>query len=343
MANIREVAKLAKVSIATVSRVLNGRDNVSPETRSKVFKAIKELKYKPAFSFREKDLAFQNTIGVLIPDIRGYHYSDIVMAIEEYAYSKGFDLMLALPKWEVNIEEHVLDQYFRRKIDGVILGELFGGEELIKRFERSGVPIVVMDFVVDEINFDVVNADNVTGGYLAIKYLYDHGHRKILVLPGPKVSPAAIDRERGIKRFLNRLPGEENLEIYFSQTRGYNSEDGWTGVKEHLQKNGLNFTAIFAVNDWTAIGAINALKEEGIRVPDDVSVIGFDDAPFAQYISPRLTTILQPRVEMGKVAAQMLIERITEKHQRLPRNVILPTKIVERESVKNIRTANQKL
>lgn len=339
MSNIREVAKHARVSIATVSRVLNGRDNVSLETRGKVFKAVKELNYKPAFSNREKNFALLNTIGVLIPDIRGYHYSDIVMAIEEYAYSKGFDIMLALPKWEVDIEQHVLDQYFRRKIDGVILGELFGGGEIIARFEKSGVPIVVVDFNVDEILFDVVNVDNIAGGYLAIKYLYENGHRKILYIPGPEVSPAASDRERGIRRFLNKISPSEGLKIYFSEMRGYNSEDGWNGVKSHLKEFGLNFTAIFAVNDWAAIGAIDALKEESIKVPDEVSVIGFDDAPFAQYTNPRLTTVMQPRMEMGKVAVQMLIERIVEKHKRLPRNVKLPTKIVERESVRNIRKA----
>ncbi len=336
MSNIREVAKHAKVSIATVSRVLNGRDSVSSETRGKVFRAVRELNYKPAFSVREKNFAMLNTIGVLIPDIRGYHYSDIVMAIEQYAYSKGFDMMLALPKWEVDIEQHVLDQYFRRKIDGVILGELFGGGGIIKRFEKSGVPIVVVDFGVDEILFDVVNVDNIAGGYLAIKYLYDNGHKKILYIPGPEISPAAVDRERGIKRFLNKMSPKEGLDVCFLEARGYNSEDGWNGVKLHLKKHGLNFTAIFAVNDWTAIGAIDALKEEGIKVPDEVSVIGFDDAPFAQYTNPRLTTVMQPRMEMGRVAAQMLIERIIEKHQRLPKNVILPTKIVERESVRKI-------
>ncbi|MGC9384028.1 MAG: LacI family DNA-binding transcriptional regulator [Kosmotogaceae bacterium] len=340
MPNIREVAKFAKVSIATVSRVLNGRENVSSEKRRRVFKAVKELNYKPAFTFREKNFALLNTVGVLIPDIRGYHYSDMVMAIEEYAYSKGFDIMLALPKWEVDIEQHVLDQYFRRKIDGVILGELFGGEDLIKSFEKSDVPVVVVDFSVDEINFDVVNVDNLAGGYLAVKYLYEHGHRKILFIPGPEISPAAIDRERGINKFLRKISEKEEFEVFFAESRGYNSEDGWNGVKSHLKEHGRNFTAIFAVNDWTAIGAIDALKEERIKVPEEVSIIGFDDAPFAQYTNPRLTTVIQPRTEMGRVAAQMLIERITEKYQRLPRNVILPTRIAERESVRDVSKNN---
>lgn len=337
MSNIREVAKLANVSIATVSRVLNGSDKVSPETRKRVLSAMKKLNYKPSFSFKDTATKLLHTIGVLMPDIRGYHYSDIVMAIEEYAYSKNFDIMLALPKWEANIEQHVLDQYFRRKVDGIILGELFSGQKIVERFKRSGVPIVVIDFRVDEIDFDVVNVDNVTGGYLAIKYLYENGHRNILFIPGPELSPAAMDREKGIRKFLDKVLRKEEFKIYFGEHRGYNSEHGRVSVARHLNKHGLNFTAIFAVNDWAALGAIDALKDYGIKVPDEVSVIGFDDAPFAQYTNPRLTTIMQPRWEMGTTAAQLLIERILERHVRLPRNVILPTKIIERESVRKIR------
>lgn len=335
MANIRDVAKMANVSIATVSRVLNGNENVSEETRRKVLNAIKKLNYRPTISFRTASSDLFKTIGILIPDIRGYHYSDIVMAIEEYAYTKGFDIMLALPKWEVDIEQHILDQYFRRKVDGVILGELFGGYKLIERFKRSGIPMVVVDFQVDEIDFDTVNVDNVSGGYQAIKYLYEHGHKKILFIPGPQQSPAAVDREKGIRKFIDKVRDEE-IEIFYGTHRGYNSEHGWVSVVQHLKEHGLNFTAIFAVNDWTAIGAIDALKDNGIRVPEDVSIIGFDDAPFAQYTNPRLTTVMQPRWEMGTTAAQLLIERIVDKKVRLPRNIILPAKIIERESVKDI-------
>jgi len=182
----------------------------------------------------------------------------------------------------------------------------------------------------------VVNVDNVTGGYLAMKYLYDHGHRDILFIPGPELSPAAQDREKGIRKFLDKISKKDEVKVYLGEHRGYNSEHGWVSVTQHLNKYGLNFTAIFAVNDWAALGAIDALKDYGIKVPDEVSIIGFDDAPFAQYTNPRLTTVMQPRWEMGTTAAQLLIERILDKHLRLPRNVILPTKIIERESVKKI-------
>jgi len=333
MVGIRDVAREANVSIATVSRVINGSSNVSEETRKKVLRAMKKLNFRPRPAIGGKREVFFKTIGVLVPDIRGYHYSDIVMAIESCAYENGFDVMLAIPKADIDNEKHILEKYFRRKIDGIIVAELLGGENYIDKFLKSGIPLVVLDFSVEEINFDVVNVDNMMGAYNAIKFLYENGHRKILFIPGPEWSPAAIEREKGIERFLDEVP---DLEIYYTNIRGYNAQDGRDAVFEYLDRNGLNFTAIFSINDWSAIGAIDALKSKGLKIPDDVSVIGFDDAPFLDFIEPKLTTIRQPRWELGYTAAQILIERITAKRARLPRNIVLPTELVVRQSVKRL-------
>lgn len=336
MPNIRDVAKLANVSIATVSRVINGSKNVSDETRKKVLRAINELGYKPTASFKDYNKGLLRTIGVMIPDIRGYHYGDILKAIEDHAYRRGFDIMVAFPKMDSKEEAHILDEYFRRKVDGVIIGELFGNENIIRRFELSGIPIVMVDFDIDELNFDVVNVNNIAGGFMAIKYLYQNGHRNVLYLPGPPNSPASVNREKGILKFIEHESSD--VSVLFSEVRGYNSPDGYDGVRKHLKKHGLNFTAIFAVNDGVALGAIDCLREHGLDVPVDVSVIGFDDAPYAAFAHPRLTTIAQPREEMGLIAAQLLIERITRRTHRLPKTVTLPVKLVERNSVRSLKT-----
>ncbi|OQY10536.1 MAG: LacI family transcriptional regulator [Marinitoga sp. 4572_148] len=332
MANIKDVARLSNVSVATVSRVLNGSEKVSSETRKKVLKAIKKLNYKPRPSF-SSNILFK-TIGVIVPDIRGYHYSDIVMSIESFAYEKGFDMMLAIPKNDPLNEKNILDQYFKRKVDGIILAEFYSDSKLIDKFINSGVPIVVMDFAVDEIKFDVVNVDNEGGAYKAIEYLYENGHRNIFVIRGPEDSPAANQRIKGIKKFRYK---KSDLKIIFSDTTGYNSIDGSDAIYAYLAKNPLNFTAIFAVNDWTAIGAIDALKNLGYNIPDDISIIGFDDSPFAEFISPKLTTIKQPREEIGITATEILIDRITNKRKRLPKNVVLPTTLIKRDTVRRIK------
>ncbi|WP_448376203.1 LacI family DNA-binding transcriptional regulator [Fervidobacterium sp.] len=332
MPNIFDVAREAGVSIATVSRVLNGGKNVSEETRKKVVRAIKHLGYKPMPSLRKaSELLY--TIGVLLPDLRGYHYSEIAMAIEDHASKNGFEVMVSVPKMTPEIEKHVLDQYFKRKIDGVILCELFGGINYIEPFIKSGVAIVTLDYYIEEIMCDSVNIDNVTGAISALKFLYQNGHRDILFLRGPHYSPAAFQREKGIKRFLDR---HKDVKVYFSENEGYDPEDGYKGVMTHLQKYGKNFSAVFSINDWSAIGAMSALRQAGLSIPEDVSLIGFDNAPYSEFLYPSLTTIHQPRWEMGQTAAQLLIERILGTGPRIPRNVVLPTKLVERMSVKNI-------
>lgn len=329
---IKDVAKLAGVSIATVSRVLNGSDEVSDETRRKVIRAVKALGYKPMPSIRKSAELLYN-IGVLVPDLRGYHYNEIVMAIEDYASRNDFETLVSIPKMLPEQERHVLDQFFKRKIDGVILCELYTGVQYLEPFMRSGVPIVAVDYNIEEILCDSVNIDNVGGAVTAISYLHSMGHKRVLYLRGPQLSPAAVLRERGLKRFLDR---HRDVQIFMSENEGYNPEDGYEGVKRHLEKHGKNFTAVFAVNDWSAIGALAALKEHGLSVPDDVSLIGFDNAPYSAYLVPPLTTVHQPRWEMGQTAAQLLIDKILGRGSRIARNVILPTTLVERSSVRKV-------
>ncbi|MDI3517481.1 MAG: LacI family transcriptional regulator [Thermotogota bacterium] len=182
----------------------------------------------------------------------------------------------------------------------------------------------------------LVNIDNIQGAYSALRYLYNKGHRKVLYVRGPSHIAASLEREKGIKKFLNRHP---DMEVFIpDKWGGFNPEDGYRQIKEHLRKYGKNFTAIFVVNDYSTLGVYEALMESGLEIPDDVSVLGFDDAPFSKYIYPPLTTVAQPRWEMGTTAAQLLIDRISTQKVKVPRNVVLPTRIVERKSVKELKT-----
>jgi LacI family transcriptional regulator len=332
LVTIKDVAEHAGVSIATVSRVINGAKNVSDDTRKKVIKVIKKLGYKPMPSLRNRSELFY-TLGVMVPDLKGYHYNEILMAIEEYASVHGFEIMVSVPKMSPEEEKHVLDQYFKRKIDGIILCELFGDTDYLEPFINSGVPIVALDYYIEEILCDSVNIDNVSGARSAMKYLYNMGHRNILYIRGVEKSPASKNREKGIEKFLRK---HKDVQVYFSEHSGYNPSDGYEAVESFLKKHGLKFTAIFAVNDWASIGALRALYDHGLRVPDDVSIIGYDNGPFSEYLYPPLTTIHQLRREMGLTAAQLLIERILGKGPKIPRNVVLPTKLIERKSVKKV-------
>ncbi|KAF2955360.1 LacI family DNA-binding transcriptional regulator [Marinitoga sp. 38H-ov] len=331
MKNIRDVAKKANVSIATVSRVINGHDNVSEKTKKKVLKAMRDLNYRPAPSYRNTRLF--KTIAILIPNLKNSHYGEIVMGVESAARENGFDLFISITSENPDMEYESIENFFERKIDGIILSEFFIEKEKLEKFQKLNIPIVIADFKDDSVFLDSVNTDNFNGAYKAMQFLYDNGHRNILHIPGPNWSPAARDRINGINEFIKN---NNDVKISFTSNRGYFPNAGRIAIKNYLKDKGLNFTAIFAVNDLIAVSVIDELKRQNINVPEDVSVIGFDDSPIAEYFYPYLTTIRQFRWDIGYTAAKLLIEKILNPKSTLPRKILIPTELIIRDSVKKI-------
>lgn len=332
MVTIKDVAKYAGVSIATISRVLNGSDRVSDDTRKKVLKAVKELGYKPRYNYSPNG-SLLKTIGVLMPDLGGYHYSEILSGIEEFAYENNFDVMVSLTRGFPDREKKHLNEYFNRKVDGLIVCTLKSEDKTLERFLQSGVPVVLVDSDINELRVDSVNIDNFSAAYHVMKYLYERHHSKILYVPGPKNVHASAERERGIEKFVS---SHSDIEVFIPEIRGFEPETGYIVVKKHLNRYGKNFSAIFCVNDYTVLGALTALYEESLKVPENVSIIGFDDAPYAPYLLPPLTTVSQPRWEMGRIATSILIDRLSNPRRNVVRNVVLPAHIIERNSTKSI-------
>jgi len=328
---IKDVAKEAEVSIATVSRVINGSTQVSEEKRKRVLKAMQKLGYKPR-PFSRKNSKLFGTIGVVVPNLRAYHYPNILTGIYEKAFSKGYDVMVALARDKPVREKEILDEYFNRKVDGVLVCTLKCDEHFMQKFIDSGIPIVGVDYPVEEVHIDSVNIDNVMGAYAAIRYLHNKGHRKVFYIPGTQNVYASRDRKKGILKYLRR---NKEVEVFMSKITGFEPEDGYKAILEHITPP-IKVTAIFCANDYVALGAIKALNELGIKVPEDISIMGFDDSPFASFMIPALTTVCQPREEMGALATQLLIERLESGKHTIYRNVVLPTKIVERESVRTV-------
>ncbi|WP_041081106.1 LacI family DNA-binding transcriptional regulator [Thermotoga profunda] len=332
MITIKDVAKHAGVSIATISRVLNGSDRVSDETRKRVLKSIRELGYRPRYNYSANG-SLLRTIGVLMPDLGGYHYSEILSGIEEFAYQNSFDVMVSLTRGFPDREKKHLNEYFNRKVDGLIICTLKSEDSALEKFLQSGVPVVLVDSDVNELRVDSVNIDNFSAAYHVMKYLYEKHHKKILYVPGPKNVYASIERERGIEKFVM---SHSDVEVFISNIRGFQPETGYSVVKKYLKKHGKDFSAIFCVNDYTVLGVLTALCEEGLKVPDDVSVVGFDDAPHAPYLLPPLTTVSQPRWEMGRMATSILIDKLNNPKKNVVRNIILPAHIIERNSTKSM-------
>ncbi|HNS68243.1 MAG TPA: LacI family DNA-binding transcriptional regulator [Mesotoga infera] len=181
MVTIKDVAAEAEVSIATVSRVLNGSGYVSEDTKIRVLRVINRLNYHPMPSIRKRSL--YRTLGVLLPNTMGNHYGEIFMGIEEYAHRNGFNVMLAMAREMVSREQEILNEYFQRKVDGVIVATLHSDEHMLNRFIQSGIAVVAVDSPIREIRADSVNIDNASAAYCVAKYLYDRGHRHVLFLP----------------------------------------------------------------------------------------------------------------------------------------------------------------
>ena len=323
---IHDVAQLAGVSLSTVSRVLNDYDSVNPQTRERVEAAIKELHYEkskaadPVKSGREK-----KTIGLIVPNILNPFFPLLIKGIEQVAKIHGYHLILCDSENDVTIEQQHIDNLSERGVTGVILipsSETTHVENLIE----SELPFVFLDRFLDIEGASYVVSDNEEGAYQAIKYLLKLGHRKIVYLAGPQDLSTEKARFKGYKRALE----EEGIECCNELFREghYALEDAYGEVNELLRQK-TKFSAIFAANDMMAFGAKQALKEHGLKVPEDISLVGYDDIRFSSIIA--LTTVAQPTYEMGRNAMVLLLDLI-EGRVSTPQQIVLRPSMMIRES-----------
>lgn len=329
---IKEVAIKANVSITTVSRVFNGNDGVSPKTRKRVLKVIEELGYSPSAMASGLKTNLSKCIGIAVPDALGDFYGEIIDGIESVTAEKGYNVIISLNHRIVKEELAGVNFFKAKKVDGAILVTTSGDDDYVHSLIEGGYNIVLLDRDPHGLNVDTVKIDNFGGGYMATEHLLDLGHSSILIVQGIPFIDSSKERFNGYKRALKNKGIK--VKNQFILSGDFTVESGYLSVKKYLGNYGLDFSAIFATNDQMAIGAIKALKDKGISVPEEVSIVGFDDSYISPYIIPPLTTIKQRREEMGRVAAELLLDRIVSgnKKGRTPRQVIIPIDLIKRES-----------
>lgn len=330
---IKDIAARAGVSISTVSRVVNGTVRVDPATEERVHEAIETLDYRPnllARSFRRK---ITQTIGLVVPDNSNPFFAEIARVIEDAGFADGYSVILCNSDLSRSKQSSYIDVLLAKRVDGIIMistglvpGEDAGGD--IDRIRQVGVPCVVIDRDLEDIPVDQVLVDNVEGGYLAGHHLIRLGHRRIACVVGPSDLTPSAGRIAGFRQALSEAGLELSAE---SVIRGNGRHDGGVAAVRELRRRDLDVSAIFAFNDEMAVGVIGELQRAGHRVPEDVSVIGFDDIPYASAIFPSVTTIAQPIADMGNLGIQLLLERIRRPDAPFQRT-ILSTRLVERES-----------
>jgi DNA-binding LacI/PurR family transcriptional regulator len=336
--SIRDVAKLAGVSMSTVSNVLTGKKKVSPHLIEKVESAIKTLQYSPnpmASGLRSNS---SKMIGVLIPSFNHAFFAQILRGIQDASNKSGYITSVYETNSNILNEEHCLNLLLNSMADGIILASQVGTNpknnphyfEIFKDFRESGksIPVICIDERIDLPFVDSIIVDNRSASYSAVKHLIDKGHSKIAHISGPLSFYNCQERlagytdalvESGIKPQPSWIRNGE-----LSPISGYNS------MRELL--NETDVTAVFAANDQSGIGAIKAIKENGLQVPEDMAVIGFDNIYASTLISPSLSTINVPAYQMGTLAMERILNRITGEITDLNDPIILKTHIIIRKS-----------
>ncbi len=310
MRTIQDVARKAKVSIATVSRVVNNSPHkVNQATRERVLEAIRELDYRPNALAKGLLMKKTMTIGIIIPDISNPYYAEIVRGIQDVADQSGYAVMLQNTDRK---QERIINYIYllREKLaDGIIFsGGIIHGYETLSALKELRERVVVIGR--HEVDFPAVRVDNIGGATQATQHLIDLGHERIGFIGGPERSTTALDRLTGCKNALaqNSYPIDPSLIKQGNLT----PKSGYLAARELLDQKDTP-TAIFAANDQMAFGAIKAAKELGMSVPDDLSVVGFDNIPLSSYFKPPLTTVEIPMYEVGVTGMKMLIDVISKK------------------------------
>lgn len=321
---VKEIAAIANVSVATVSRALQRPEVVSEETRRRIHEVVKRLGYTPNAMARNLRTARTRLVVALLPDIANPFFSEVIRGIEQVAYENGYSVLLGETQSSLVREQSYADMVAARQADGIIT--MFHRVPPIPVEGR--LPVVNACEYVKDSSISSVYVDNVAAASAAVDYLVTLGHRDIAFVAGPATSPICVDREQGYRLALQRADIPANPALL--AVGDFSIEAGERAV-ELLLSQGQSFSAVFCSNDEMAIGAMRALLSRGLRIPEDVSVVGFDDIRFSRYTSPALTTVSQPKTALGREAMTMLIEILNDPEVP-PRKRVLSAELVVRGS-----------
>jgi LacI family transcriptional regulator len=302
---IKDIAKRSGVSITTVSRVLNRKEEgMSEKTREKVLKVIKEAQYQPNQFARGLVTKQSKLLGLIVPTIANPFFPELCRGAEDEANKRDYSLVICNSDDKPEKEERYLRVLKEQQIDGIILSSFSPSSKRL--LEEGNIPCALLDRVIEGNLYTSVFLDNEFGGYLAGKHLTDLGHRNIACISGPISIRNSFERVKGFRRALEES-GINHQNILESEGE-FTTESAYKHAKDLLMHN--NITAIFACNDLMAFGVYQAAHELNIKIPEELSIIGFDDIPFASSLIPKLTTIRQDTYEMGRRAVELLINQI---------------------------------
>jgi LacI family transcriptional regulator len=329
-ATLHEVGIRAGVSAMTVSRVVNGRGRVDMETRRRVEEAIQALDYVPNRIARGLISQKTQTIGLIVPDVVNPFFAPVVRGAESAARKAGYRVLLCNSEGDLRLEREYIEDLVAHRVEGLMLAPASDrSRSSILSLLRGGFPLVLIDRALPDADCDLIVSDNANGARRLIEHLIGIGHREIAHVTDAEDTSTGRERLRGYRDALDAagIPFQSELVVRTTVDR----IGGYRAAQEILTRDPLP-TAIFAVNNMTAVGTMEALRERGLSVPRDMGLVCFDDVEHLAVLSPFLTVIDQPAETFGSLGAQLLLERMTGKASSRPRRVILQTDLIVRES-----------
>jgi LacI family transcriptional regulator len=307
MTTIRDVARAAGVSTATVSHVINSTRFVSDEVVTDVQRAMEALGYHPNVLARGLRSGHTRTIGLLLPDNSNLFFAEVSRIIEDVSFKNGYSLIICNTDANLVKEKSYLETLVAKRVDGILFISVGGSALNIQGVTQEKIPIVIVDREIEGLDADTVLADNQLGGYLATRYLVQLGHRRIACISGPSEMAPSQQRLVGYRKALEEagIAFEDNLIV-----RGdFRYQSGERGMRTLMQVDPRP-TAVFVCNDMMALGVIKAAHNLAIKIPEEFSVVGFDDIPLTEAVSPSLTSVSQPYTEMATAATELLLKRL---------------------------------
>ena len=331
---IQDVAEKANVSVATVSRVMNGNYPVKAETRETVLKVIKQLNYIPNMQARELTKQKSTTIGVVVPSINNMFFTELVYGIENELKTNSLSIILACTNGDSDEEQKCVNNLISRNVSGIIVAGP-GTENIKAKFYDNishKIPLVFINSEYMDSNISYVSNDEASGAKIALNYLLDNNHKDILFVRG-KDSYSYDIKEKIYKEIMAKNFDSSKI-INIGNGNTSDTVDNTMNIFLDILNNSSS-TAVFACNDLMAVGVLNACKKLGIKVPNEISIIGYDNIPLSKFVEPKLTTMDQNMFFLGANAAQLLVEKINCDN-KFSKRIILNNSLVERETVISI-------
>jgi LacI family transcriptional regulator len=336
MVTIKDVAREAGVSIATVSRVLNDTGPVEEETRRRVRQVARQMKYVPSAIGRSLSMKKTDAIGLLLPDLFGEFFSEVLRGSDQTAQQANYHLVVSSSHNNKEAIEAAL-RMMRGRVDGLVIMSPHIDAETLNENLPQTLPVVLLNCYVESDGFDSLNIDNFGGAYAMVKHLIGHGHRQVAIIKGTEKNFDAAERLRGYRKAMQEsgLTPDPCLEF----TGDFSEAGGYEAAKQILRSSERP-TAIFACNDSMAIGALSALREQDVRVPEEMALAGFDDVPIASYLTPSLTSVQVGIHNLGVRAIDTVIHAVRNKNVHRKQQILLQTTLSLRESCGCSRSSN---